>query len=85
MLQLSVSSKVNAAWDFLSYLHDVGYAAADGWIERNFKLVGRRSSIEAGPVSGPGPEPEPEPDADAEGGPARSAPARRNPARHRDR
>lgn len=87
VLQLSVSSKLNAAWDFLSYLHDVGYAAADGWIERNFKLVGRRSTIEAGPVCGPGPvpEPEPEPEPDAEGGPARAAPARRNPARHRDR
>jgi NTE family protein len=48
VLQLGVASKLNVEWAFLSHLHDVGYAAADRWIERNIELVGHCSTIDAG-------------------------------------
>lgn len=51
VLELSVSSKFNAEWGFLNYLHDVGYAAADRWIVRNFDMIGRSSTIDAGSTS----------------------------------
>lgn len=45
LLRLSVSSKFNADWSFLQYLHGVGYAAADRWLGANAKLVGLQSTF----------------------------------------
>jgi NTE family protein len=43
---LSVSSKLNAEWEFLEYLHDVGHAAAEHWITENLSKVGRKSTLD---------------------------------------
>ncbi len=50
--QLDVSSKFNGEWEFLRYLHDAGYSAADRWIERNFDRVGQCSTIETAAMYG---------------------------------
>ncbi|OGB26644.1 MAG: patatin [Burkholderiales bacterium RIFCSPLOWO2_02_FULL_57_36] len=44
--KLGVSSKLNAEWAFLQYLHDVGYATTERWLEQNFKHLGRRSTLD---------------------------------------
>ncbi len=43
---LSVSSKFNTEWEFLVYLHDVGYRAAAAWLEEHFDDLGQRSSLD---------------------------------------
>lgn len=43
---LSASSKMNAEWDFLEHLFDVGRRAAGRWLERNFEHLGARSSVD---------------------------------------
>ena len=43
--EMSASSKVNAEWEFLTTLRDLGKAAAAGWLERDFDTVGERSSV----------------------------------------
>jgi len=45
MLGLSVSSKLNAEWAFLTHLRDVGRAAAGQWIEAHFDDVGERGTF----------------------------------------
>lgn len=45
MLGLSVSSKLNAEWAFLTHLRDVGRAAAGQWIEAHFNDIGERSTF----------------------------------------
>jgi NTE family protein len=45
LLRLSVSSKANTEWEFLEYLHGIGYNAADRWLESNFKQLGRKSTL----------------------------------------
>jgi NTE family protein len=42
---LNASSKMNSEWDFLCYLHDMGYAATDKWLRKNLKKVGVESSV----------------------------------------
>ncbi|PWF43601.1 patatin-like phospholipase family protein [Massilia glaciei] len=54
LLQLGVSSKFNAEWDFLSYLHDVGYSAAERWIAANFDRIGHCSTIQMSSMCNPG-------------------------------
>jgi NTE family protein len=44
--QLNVSSKLNAEWPFLQHLHDIGYMAAERWIEQNFQYLGKRSTLD---------------------------------------
>lgn len=44
--QLSVSSKLNAEWEFLQYLHDVGYRTADAWLAENFDRIGMESTLD---------------------------------------
>ena len=46
MQQLSPSSKLNAEWEFLEFLHDVGYRSADSWLAENRGCLGTRSSVD---------------------------------------
>jgi NTE family protein len=46
LARLGAGSKMNTAWTFLRRLHNIGRAAADDWLERNFTHVGRRSTLE---------------------------------------
>ena len=46
MRNSSVASKLNADWEFLSYLKDVGRKAADDWLAANFGLLGNESTID---------------------------------------
>ena len=46
MQALGASSKLNADPAFLRHLRDEGRAAADGWLKRNFKALGARSTID---------------------------------------
>jgi NTE family protein len=43
---LQASTKLNAEWDFLTYLRDLGRAAARQWLEEHFDDVGARSSFD---------------------------------------
>ncbi|NBX04334.1 MAG: patatin-like phospholipase family protein [Alphaproteobacteria bacterium] len=43
---LGRASKLNADWDFLVYLHDLGVQAATDWLEKNFVTLGQKSSAE---------------------------------------
>jgi NTE family protein len=43
---LSISSKFNTEWRFIQHLHDVGYTAAERWLEENFEHVGVASTID---------------------------------------
>ncbi|MGD1843675.1 MAG: patatin-like phospholipase family protein [Thermonemataceae bacterium] len=42
----NVSSKLNATWDFITYLHDLGRKYADEWIEENLAYVGVKSTCD---------------------------------------
>jgi NTE family protein len=42
----SASSKFNADWDFLRYLHDLGWEAADKWLKRHYAAIGKNSSLD---------------------------------------
>lgn len=46
LLDLSVSSKLNAEWKFLEYLHKIGVRAADAWLADNFCKLGRESTLD---------------------------------------
>jgi NTE family protein len=46
MSELSVASKLNADWEFLTYLKDVGRAAAEEWLGAHFERLGERSTID---------------------------------------
>jgi NTE family protein len=43
---LSVSSKVNTEWAFLTHLHDVGYRTTAAWLDENYKHIGKRSTLD---------------------------------------
>lgn len=43
---LSISSKLNASWDFLQYLHDVGKRYATEWIDENYECIDVKDSID---------------------------------------
>ncbi len=43
---LSVSSKFNCNWDFLTYLRDRGRETAAEWLERNYDDVGKRATVD---------------------------------------
>ena len=42
---LTASSKLNAEWEFLIHLRDVGRAAAAEWLDRHFDDIGETSSL----------------------------------------
>ncbi|HEY0846627.1 MAG TPA: patatin-like phospholipase family protein [Noviherbaspirillum sp.] len=46
LLRLSVSSKLNAEWEFLAYLHQVGYQAAGQWLALHFDKLGEASTLD---------------------------------------
>lgn len=46
MSSLSVSSKLNADWEFLTHLRDVGREAADSWLSDSFANVSAQSSVD---------------------------------------
>lgn len=46
MRDLGVTSKLNAEWDFLLFLHDLGRKTADSWIEANYDSLNVRSTID---------------------------------------
>jgi NTE family protein len=46
MRELGVASKLNADWEFLMHLHEIGRERAGQWIEATFDRLGRESSID---------------------------------------
>jgi len=42
----TASSKLNAEWSFLTYLRDLGRAAAEEWIRSHFDRLGRKSTMD---------------------------------------
>ena len=46
MRKLGVSSKLNADWEFLTHLRDVGRDSAEAWVEENFGSIGERSTVD---------------------------------------
>ena len=48
MQKLSVMSKLNADWEFLTHLRDDGREHAAAWLAQNFDRLGRESTIDVG-------------------------------------
>jgi len=48
MQSLGVNSKLNADWEFLMHLRDVGRAVAAAWLENNFQHLARQSTTDLG-------------------------------------
>lgn len=48
MRDLGVSSKMNADWEFLTHLRDVGRERAEAWLEANFASVNKSSTVDLG-------------------------------------
>src|SRR5262245_49023472 len=48
MQGLGVNSKLNADWEFLTHLRDVGRAEAAAWLEANFQHLTRQSTTDLG-------------------------------------
>ncbi|MCI5049319.1 MAG: patatin-like phospholipase family protein [Rickettsiales bacterium] len=46
MNDFNSASKLNADWDFLQYLHQIGYQSADEWLNEHAQDIGKRSSID---------------------------------------
>jgi len=46
MSQLGSSSKFNADWSFLSYLHELGLETADRWLAAHFDALGERPTLD---------------------------------------
>ena len=46
MKKLGASTKLNADWDFLTYLHASGRRYADAWIEECFDHLGVESTVD---------------------------------------
>ena len=46
MSTLGSSSKFNADWSFLSYLHQLGLETADRWLAEYFDQIGERSTLD---------------------------------------
>jgi NTE family protein len=59
MLELGAASKLNAEWDFLIHLRDLGRARAAKWLEQNFDAVGKEPSIDIRVLTGDAPAPGP--------------------------
>ncbi len=43
---LNASSKLNAEWDFLVHLHDMGRKAANDWLDNHFQDIGKQSTLD---------------------------------------
>lgn len=46
MRKLGVSSKMNADWEFLTHLRDIGRECAEDWLESNYDDLGKRTSVD---------------------------------------
>ena len=46
MEQLGPMSKLNADWDFLMHLHDIGRERADRWLKSNLGMIGIKSTVD---------------------------------------
>ncbi|MEM6665450.1 MAG: patatin-like phospholipase family protein [Pseudomonadota bacterium] len=46
MRPLGASSKLNAEWDFLLHLNEIGRNAADRWLAKNFDRIGKESTVD---------------------------------------
>lgn len=46
MQTLSVTSKLNGDWEFLTHLRDVGRARAQAWLEENFDTIGHEATAD---------------------------------------
>lgn len=46
LLPLGASSKLNAEWEFLTYLRDLGRETAQSWLARHHDDVGKQSTID---------------------------------------
>jgi NTE family protein len=46
LVSLGRASKLNADWDFLIYLHDLGTQAASDWLEQHGDAIGKHSSVD---------------------------------------
>ena len=46
MQGLEAKSKLNADWDFLMHLHDIGRNRADQWLEAHLDVVGAKSTVD---------------------------------------
>jgi len=46
MSDLGTSSKFNADWKFLTYLHKLGMETADQWLRKNFDAIGNESTLD---------------------------------------
>ncbi len=46
LAQFNASSKMNADWEFLQKLRDIGWQKADAWLKQNFELLGQDSSLD---------------------------------------
>ena len=44
MVEAGRASKLNADWDFLLYMHDMGVQAAMDWLDAHFSALGKHSS-----------------------------------------
>jgi NTE family protein len=43
---LGASSKLNAEWDFLCHLRDLGRKRAQDWIEQHYDDIGKQDSVD---------------------------------------
>lgn len=48
MRDLGVSSKMNAEWEFLTHLRDVGRERAEAWLDEHFDAIGAKTSVDMG-------------------------------------
>jgi NTE family protein len=48
MRKLGVSSKLNAQWDFLMWLHQLGRERAGSFLDAHYDRIGRESSTDIG-------------------------------------
>jgi NTE family protein len=46
MRGLGVASKLNADWEFLMHLRDIGRERAEAWLQKNFDKIGIESSVD---------------------------------------
>lgn len=46
LMELSVSSKLNAEWEFLQHLHRIGYHTTDRWLKDNFDKLGKEGTLD---------------------------------------
>ena len=46
MKDIGSASKFNADWDFLRHLRDIGYSAADSWLDAHYDMIGVDSTVD---------------------------------------